>query len=363
MPLSPGSPAFNRALAAFAEVRRRTFYPKTDLEIPPAALAAARSRLETEMPKLVRQCQTLFPGPVLHVEPLAGAGTFHLLFRIEFASAEPVYLRAGFVFRNRPNFEFLLEEQLHAKLRARGIPVPEVLRTDFSRREFPLDYQIIAEARGRPLNTLERAEDQFLPDEVLADVGRSMAQWHRIEASGAGLLDPAALSESIEGVLPDWEEYLMLHLDEHVRTCMEAGAVSPAEGSEIIALFERHSARLSDSPRRLLHGDPGHHNVFVHEHRVSAVIDWEDALAGDPIFDVAYWGTFVRDYLREPFLRGYREVEPLPKDFELRYWLYYLRVALSKTVHRFLFGYPDRPGRPPASRRIQKALSQLAGLA
>lgn len=92
------------------------------------------------------------------------------------------------------------------------------------------------------------------------------------------------------------------------------------------------------------------------------MIDWEDSLCGDPIFDVAYWGTFCRDEMRAEFLRGYETVQILPEDFERRYWLYYLRVAISKTVHRHLFGVKDRPGRAPASRRIQKALSRLAGL-
>lgn len=361
--MSPGSPGFERALAAFSELRRRTFYPKTDLEIPLAALASARSRRDAEIPELLGKCAALFPpGQVRRIEPLTAAGTFHLLFRIELASGESAYLRAGFVFRDRPNFEFLIEERLHAMLRARGITVPEVLRTDLSRREFPLDYQIIREARGRPLNTLERPEDQFLPEALLADLGRSMARSHGIEASGAGLLDPAALSARVAGVLPQWSDYLLLHLHEHVRTCGKSGAVSAAEAEEITSLFRRHSAQLNDSPCRLLHGDPGHHNLFADEGRISAIIDWEDALAGDPVFDVAYWGTFVRDYLREPVLRGYQEVAPLPKDFELRYWLYYLRVAVSKTVHRQLFGYSDRPGRPPASQRIQKALRHLAAL-
>jgi len=42
-----------------------------------------------------------------------------------------------------------------------------------------------------------------------------------------------------------------------------------------------------------------------------------------------------------------------------RFWTYFLRVALAKTVVRHNLGLRDRPGRPPASRRIQLALDRL----
>jgi hypothetical protein len=40
--------------------------------------------------------------------------------------------------------------------------------------------------------------------------------------------------------------------------------------------------------------------------------------------------------------------------------LYFLRVALAKTVVRHNLGLRDRPGRPPASLRIQRGLQGVA---
>jgi aminoglycoside phosphotransferase (APT) family kinase protein len=184
-----------------------------------------------------------------------------------------------------------------------------------------------------------------------------MAQVHRWNVSGAGLLDAYY---PLTGVKENWSHYLLLHLEDHICACTTIGAITPAEADTIRACFASADPLLRSAPLRLLHGDWGHHNIFVEGNKIVAVIDWEDALGGDPAFDIAYWGTFVRPEMLAGFIEGYvTESGPLPSDFEQRYWLYFLRIALSKTVHRHLFSTQDRPNRPPASRRIQQALTKL----
>lgn len=359
----PAQPPSEKALADFIQLRRRVFYPKTDLELAPAELgenlagkeAAGRELLEPARAAI----ETAAGRRVARIECLPG-GTFHLLFRAVLEDGRSVFLRAEFIHRHRPGFELLIEQRLAPLLAAKEVPNPEILGTDFSRSVFPLDYQVIAEAGGTRLTEIENPETQFVPDAVLEDFARVLARVHSIEAAGAGLLDPAA--NKPRGVLSGWAEYVRLNLEQHLVLCESILAITPAERREIEDAFDDLD-ELNTRPIRLLHGDPGHHNVFVERGRVSAVLDWEDAVAGDPIFDLAYWGTFTRDYLREPLLRGYRETAPLGPDFERLYWLYYLRIAISKTVHRHLFGHADRPGRPPASFRIQKALSNLKDFA
>jgi len=58
--------------------------------------------------------------------------------------------------------------------------------------------------------------------------------------------------------------------------------------------FFRYLGEMEESmtgvevPRRLVHGGFGYDNVLVHEGKVSAVLDWQDARFGDPLLDVAY---------------------------------------------------------------------------
>jgi aminoglycoside phosphotransferase (APT) family kinase protein len=361
--MEPGSAEYEKALDEFIELRRRTFYPKTDLPLSPEALKAALDRKsalgESLRKKIEGAALDTFGRAPLEVEFVA-AGTFHLVYRIIYSTEERYFLKAEAVFTERPAFEFEIEEALSGRKVAPGV---RIIRTDFSRGLVPLDYQMVSKATGVRLTELENPETQFVPDAVLEDWGRTLARVHQVAASGAGLLNPRALRRGeVRGALSSWEEYLRLNLSSHLETCRVSGAISEDTVAAIEGMFDRAVRRLGEVPMCLLHGDPGHHNVFARDEKISAVIDWEDALAGDPIFDVAYWGTFVRDYLREPFLRGYREINALPEDFEFRYWLYYLRVAISKTAHRHLFGYEDRPGRPPAAERIHKAVSHLGSL-
>ena len=356
---------YDSALDDFIQLRQRTFYPKTDLELPLAELNAIREERDREAPALAGALlQSLrFEGRrPTSIQPLS-SGTFHLLFRADFGPNTIAYVRTGYTFRQRPAFEFVIELSISELLPSTKVPGAEVLCNDLTRVEFPLDYQLIREAPGHPLNKIENPDTQFIPDAILEDWGRTLARVHQINATGAGLLNPRALEHGrCEGVLSSWNDYLLLNLDKHLDLCVAAGAVPSKVLPSISKTIFDSIPRLGNVPIRLLQGDPGHHNIFAAGEKISAIIDWEDALAGDPIFDVAYWGTFVRDYMREPFLRGYREISPLSPDFEFRYWLYYLRVAISKTAHRHLFAYKDRPGRPPPSERISKALSYLTTL-
>ena len=59
-------------------------------------------------------------------------------------------------------------------------------------------------------------------------------------------------------------------------------------------VFERYSEEMAllleglEAPRALVHGGFGYDNVLIHGARVSAVLDWQDARFGDPLYDVAY---------------------------------------------------------------------------
>jgi hygromycin-B 4-O-kinase len=56
---------------------------------------------------------------------------------------------------------------------------------------------------------------------------------------------------------------------------------------------------VEDCPeeRGLVHGDFGSNNVLAHEGRISAVVDWDCAMVGDPLYDVAntrFWATHLQ---------------------------------------------------------------------
>lgn len=343
------------ALERWNDRRRQIFYPKTDFDFD---LARMRRRKEEARAIDTSKISAVLDEAVSSVEFLPNAGTFHALYRVV-TPANRYILKVAL---GDHAGEFAIESFVVAMLSERGLPTTRVRAFNILPQELPHPFLIADEATGRPLNSFEDPETQAMPEPLLFELGKTIARLHQIQTQRAGFLNAKSVGEKIEGLLPDWPAYIRLRLDEHLKTCRDISVIDEQEESLIKGQFVRGMDTFCKSPARLLHGDLGHHNVFSDGQKITAVIDWEDALSGDPVFDIAYWGTFVRDEMRGRFLEGYQTVQPLPWDFEYRYWLYYLRISISKTVHRHRFGTKDRPGRPLAFRRIQKALSSLAKL-
>jgi aminoglycoside phosphotransferase (APT) family kinase protein len=335
------------AVAAALELwnigRRGAFYPKTDR--PENADAVKEPVIN---PAFIAQA---LDAEVQSIERIKG-GTMHQLHRVITPNKSWV-LKLPY---EDADFGFQLESRAMDQLAQIGLPSLKVGAFSAISQAGQSAFLLIEEAAGRTITSFEDPDTQQMPEKLLFEIGRTLAQVHQVKGSSAGLID--CTKKDWTGLQDDWSTYLSLRLADHLHLCSYIGAIDQCERNKIESLFIPEIK----APSRLLHGDPGHHNMFSDGERLTAVIDWEDALIGDPIFDIAYWGTFVRDAMRSPFLAGYETIEKLSFDFEYRYWLYYLRIAVSKTVYRHQSGIEDRPGRPPASQRIQKALSNLAKL-
>lgn len=345
--------AVTAALEPWNERRRGIFYPKTDFDFDLETLRQRKNSAgEAALPRLRSLIEEL-GEEVASIQFQENAGTCHALYLVQ-TNRRKLYFKAAL---EAPAFGFTLEAWAMRKLRQLGLPSLEISAFDVLTHSIGVPFLLVEAARGQALRELENPETQAMPEPLLFELGKTLAAIHQVQCKGAGLLDPGSLEKIPSGLHQTWRDYIQLNLAQHIHTCRDIGAINDVESGEIEKAFD--SPVLETAPIQLLHGDPGHHNLFTNGAGITAIIDWEDALAGDPVFDIAYWGTFVRDEMRARFLDGYGLIAKLPADFEQRYWLYYLRVAVSKTVHRHRFGAKDRPGRPPASRRIQKALSYL----
>jgi fructosamine-3-kinase len=357
-------------LSAWHEQRVRTFYAKADLAVPDEVLRGLRARSHDQLgltsDRIAALCHPAC-GRVTAVEPLAQQGTFHRLFHVRGCAGTCVF-RANAASDLYHDLLFHLDPWLAARLRGAGVPVPRVFAVDTSRSTFHLDYQLLEEVPGTSLERFHNDEPRLRA--LLRRLGVLAARLHQVRLDGFGPLDvrpllaPGAhtpvrgLHGKPRGCNP-WACYLGVNLAEHVASCVDLGAITAAEGDQVLTLFADNAGRLAVPEPRLLHGDLGSHNVLTGGTDVTGLIDWEDCLAGDPAFDVASWATFQPEHRHPAFLEGYRSFAALPDDFEPRFWLYYLRVSLAKTVHRHRFAYADRPGRPPAALRIRRGLDGL----
>jgi aminoglycoside phosphotransferase (APT) family kinase protein len=308
-------------------------------------------------------CRQVLADEPLSVARAAEQGTFHDLFVVTTARRGKVIVRANAVGGPGRDFALHLDAWAAAQLKRHGLPSLEVYAVDTTRRVVPFDFEVLESAPGRSLCDLD--EDDALLGPMLTALGALVARVHAIGGVGFGpidleaVLDPTRRMSPGTGLFGRWLEYLRLNLEAHVKRCVDEGAIDAAAGRRIEAVFASLEHWMDEAPSALLHGDLGNHNVFAENGRISCLIDWEDCLVGDPVYDVAFWATFHPERRHAAFLAGYFGGRLPPRLFERRFWLYFLRVALAKTVLRARFDYRDRPGRVPASRRIAQALDRL----
>jgi hygromycin-B 4-O-kinase len=154
--------------------------------------------------------------------------------------------------------------------------------------------------------------------------GSLLARIHQVPVSGFGPLDGSlrgAMASAEDLILP-LERYLMQgnrtpydHLD--IPTAKLMKAMKHLRG------FRGGCAPV------LLHGDFNATNLLASETGITGILDFEYAMGGDPIWDLARcsYSTHGEDW--DALLGGYQDVGVLPEDAEILLQLYRLRISLE----------------------------------
>lgn len=352
-------------LSEFTAHRLQIFYPKTDLPATDLLLRNLRNQSDAELgltsDVLRAAADAAFRGVTSTVSRLSEQGTFHRLFLARLLDGSQFVMRFTVADLCWFGLTLHLENWAIHTAHAAGVPTPQILLTDTSRRVCPFDFQITSWVKDRTLLNFDHDEPAMT--QLLAQYGAVLAKLHSIPVRRFGLFDVRPLldqpAKEPAGLFAEWRDYLGLQLEAHVDACERINAITHHAASRILNQFACLLPQLSGFQPVLLHGDPGNHNAATDGHRITMLFDWEDCLAGDPVYEIAFWATFHPERRHAGMVDAYRSIQPLPDDFDIRFWLYFLRVALAKTVHRSRFGYEDRPDRPPAAQRINTALDRL----
>lgn len=263
--------------------------------------------------------------------------------------------------KNR-DFSLLIEEEIQHILREKKICTPRTYVTDISRMHASFDYQINACAVGTNLHDLARYGK--IPQGIHRALGRDIARMHSIQSKCFGKFDAKEIivHNRLYGISKTWGSYLYTNLEKHIALCIRSGILQNQDGVAVKRIFSKLKHSISAPKPSLLHGDLANHNIFANGSAVSAVIDFEDSVAGDPLFDIAYWGTgsfWNSDWLFS-FLKGYRDIRRIPEKLPTRYWLYFLRISLAKSVARYNFGFTDTTQKKNFRDRIIYTIKKMS---
>lgn len=335
----------------FKKLQKTIFFSKTDLPY---------RYKKQDYSKYIQRMSLYFfkqkPSSVIELD----RSTLHNLYKINVKNT--TYLvRTNALRKHYNELSFFTEEWIMQTLKQHCLPSLKIFYTDVSQTLAPFDFQIVELAKGESLHDLVQNRGDH--KKLFYKFGIIIGKLHKIKTQKFGQFDvqKILIHKNAQGIYSSWKQYIKCNLAAHIRYCNDIGAVTKEEVKNILSIFDTHSHLFQIAKPRLIHGDLANHNIMIHNNQISALIDWEDSLSGDPAFDIAYYGTgsWTNKYWFTNFIRGYKTIHELSVDFWQRYWLYFLRIALSKTVLRHKLGVLKSQKIDPGAVRIKIALQQM----
>lgn len=232
-----------------------------------------------------------------------------------------------FILRVNHDVESFRKDDFVQRTFARAeLPIPEItaigLLTDGNA------YCISRRATGRTLQDLSTTELPFVLDAV-AEVMAAIAGSDPPDTEGFGTFDASGIAH-----YASWRDFLR-----HLVTLDWHGARFGDEVKGLLALFED---LVRDCPERraLVHGDFGSNNVLTDGNRITAVIDWSEALYGDPLYELAnilFWRPWLA--CMELQARWFEEHRPELMNHRTRLRCYQLHIGLKQFRASTLAGH------------------------
>lgn len=173
------------------------------------------------------------------------------------------------------------EARVVGRARQAGVPVVGVVATGVDDQLPGGRWMITQVADGESLQDVGR--DARTIGRSLEDLADCYSRLHQVSLPGRGPLIPGA----DHGVFGSWSEWQLRTIER----AMDKLGSDPRQldfRQRAFDLCHQFAADLDAAPAALLHADLGDREVFVDRSTgdVTAIVDWGDALVGDPLYDL-----------------------------------------------------------------------------
>ena len=227
----------------------------------------------------------------------------------------------------REDTEFLAEKWALDKSREAGVPAPNIFFVDkIKDKGKKLKICVENKLPGTPMNELietgELTDGQIR--ELNVEAGMFLAKIHSVVPRGFGRIHEGGVGRSESwgmSITRPWYRDQIGKLHQYA----ERIGITKGQVDRAIAILNEHGDIYEPVTPHLLHCDYGPKHHLVSNGRITGIIDFENCMSGDPVYDFAWNDYFGHDSLKE----GYLRVTDLPDDFDLRLKLYGLRIGLD----------------------------------
>jgi fructosamine-3-kinase len=226
-----------------------------------------------------------------------------------------------------------------------GVRVPAVHGCDATRTQVPFAWQALERLNHPDLNHWYK-QGVLDSHQVSFEIGRNIACWQLITPPGFGPfdLDAYRATGQLRGLHADYATWFTLRLDQHLEFLTNANFLTAVQRDRIASIIREHENLLRLEQGCLVHKDMALWNILGEPNRIAAFIDFDDAISGDPLDDLALLACFHDSAFLARAVAGYESIRPLPAQFRRRLWLHLLRNMIVKAVIRVGSGYFDRDG-------------------
>jgi hygromycin-B 4-O-kinase len=271
---------------------------------------------------------------VTHVYAL-GAGEWSRAYAMTL-DGRPVVIRFG---EHVADFR---KDQVMAAHSCAALPIPAVSDVGAADDGY---FAVSQRAVGQPLDGLDEFEVRALLPGLLAALD-AIRQIDIPGSRGYGIWAPDGT-----GPAASWRHALLAINQETTRVPGWRAALQRFPAS--VRCFDRAYARLQElvaglpAERHVIHGDLLNRNVLARGARITAVIDWGNALYGDWLYDAAwliYWWPWFPHWRGVDIsgqLRRHWAQDGLPPGLDHRLHVYQLHIGLDAITYNAFRGRRD----------------------
>lgn len=345
------------SLKRYQRLRKKMFHPKSDSPLIDKNLSLLKVKYEKIANTLIQNIfRDYLDESVIKIKEIKIKSTFHILFEVN--CQKDVYVLKISISEDDTDYSLYIENFMQNLLRKNKLPsIP--IRYDVLRKKYPFDFMIMPYVKGKNLDSYEGKSKK----KIYQHLGKCFKIIHGLKVEGAGPVSILDLKKNkIKGSYTKWEDFFMVNLEEHIHKVFDIGIIDKEDEKYIRDIFKIHKGLLNSKNLSLLHNDPSPRNIKTDGTKIESILDWEDVIVGDPLWEIAFVNTFNYGEKNQKnfvyFCQGYGI--NVDKIYSMTiYWIYYLRIVLLKTISKSKeIGYNEVLDRV----RIKDVISRLKKL-
>ncbi|HET7099288.1 MAG TPA: aminoglycoside phosphotransferase family protein [Patescibacteria group bacterium] len=221
---------------------------------------------------------------------------------------------------------FESEENTIRLVRMAGVPAPKVLLIEeVSSDSKKVTFCVEEKMEGVSLKSQMKDLDKETLKKIIIEAGSVLSKIHSISIETFGPLEGGEKYNS-------WKDFIFRieNKKKNIFKAIKTVDINPTFIERAFNILDRNNHMFALNNPKLLHGEFFPKHLIIKDNHLVGVIDFEDAKAGDPVWDMAWLSYFYHDSIPIDWLKeGYENKELFNNDFDLKMKLYRLNLGLD----------------------------------